>query len=55
MRKSFAKVMYQALGYRIEKLQKLLGHKWITSTISYISDIEEGLEQAVLDNGVGLV
>ncbi len=55
LRNSFARVMYAAVGFRLEKLQKLLGHKWVTSTVSYISDIEDGLDQVVLTHAVGAV
>jgi site-specific recombinase XerD len=53
MRKTFSSRIYPALDYRVEKLQQLLGHKWVTSTISYISDISDGLDEVVLDNPVG--
>ena len=53
MRKTFARVMYAALSFRIEKLQRLLGHKWISSTVAYIDGIDEGLEEAVLTHQVG--
>lgn len=37
LRKTYAAMMYQALGCKIEKLQIALGHKSISSTIAYLS------------------
>ncbi len=37
LRKTYASMMYQALGGKIEKLQVALGHKSISSTIAYLS------------------
>ena len=55
MRKTFARVMYAALNFRIEKLQRLLGHKWLNSTVSYIDDLDNGLDEAVLTHQVGQI
>lgn len=48
MRKSFANVMYERLNGRLEKLQELMGHVSVQSTISYLSFRAEDLKDAVL-------
>lgn len=53
MRKTFARVMFAAVNYRIEKLQKLLGHKWLNTTVQYIANIDEGLDDAVQQTCIG--
>ena len=48
LRKTYASLMYTALGGKLEKLQVALGHKSITSTIAYLSfnhaDIDKAIE-----------
>lgn len=53
MRKTFARVMYRAVGRNLERLRILLGHKWITTTQSYIAGIEAGAEEFVLSVSIG--
>ena len=53
MRKTFARVMFAAVDYRIEKLQRLLGHKWLNTTVQYIANIDEGLDATVLSTCIG--
>lgn len=47
LRKTFASEMYQALDGRIEKVQKALGHKSITSTVCYLSFNAEEVDRAI--------
>jgi site-specific recombinase XerD len=48
MRKSFANKVYEALDKDILKTQRAMGHKSITSTVSYLSFREEDVEEAIL-------
>ncbi len=48
LRKTFAKRMKANVGGDLQKLQKLMGHAQITSTMSYIEINEEELKDAVL-------
>lgn len=47
MRKTFAARVYSALGENPVKLQKALGHRWISSTVAYISFDEAEIDRAV--------
>jgi site-specific recombinase XerD len=47
LRKTYASLMYQALGGKLEKLQVALGHKSITSTIAYLSFNHADIDQAI--------
>ena len=47
LRKTFAAEMYKALDGRIEKVQKALGHKSITSTVCYLSFNAEEVDRAI--------
>lgn len=48
MRKTFAKAIYDATGGKIELVQIALGHKAITSTISYLSFNTGSIDTAIL-------
>lgn len=47
MRKTFAARVYVALGENPVKLQKALGHRWISSTLAYINVDEAEIDRAV--------
>ena len=48
MRKSLAKFVYDTCGGRIEKVAAALGHRSLTSTISYLSFNHSDLDNALL-------
>ena len=48
MRKTFANVVHQKLGRDIAKTKRALGHKNINSTDSYLSFLQEEIDQAIL-------
>lgn len=48
MRKSFANVVHERLGRDISKTKKALGHKNINSTDSYLSFLQEEIDEAIL-------
>ena len=48
MRKTFADRIYERLGRDLIKVQRALGHKAITSTVSYLSFREEEITEAIL-------
>jgi integrase len=48
MRKTFANVVHQKLGRDISKTKKALGHKNINSTDSYLSFLQEEIDEAIL-------
>lgn len=48
MRKTFAKLMYQRLGYDLRKMQAALGHKNINSTIQYLGVHLEDVHRAMV-------
>jgi site-specific recombinase XerD len=48
MRKTYAAFMHEALKGDLAKLQAALGHKAITSTISYISFAHEDIDEAII-------
>ncbi|MBN8549459.1 MAG: tyrosine-type recombinase/integrase [Deltaproteobacteria bacterium] len=48
LRKSFASRAWDLLDHDLVKLQKLLGHKQVTSTVSYISFRDDQLDEVVL-------
>jgi site-specific recombinase XerD len=47
MRKTFAKAIYDATGGKIELVQIALGHKAITSTVSYLSFNTSSIDSAI--------
>ena len=47
MRKTFAKAIYDATGGKIEMVQIALGHKAITSTVSYLSFNTSSIDHAI--------
>lgn len=47
MRKTFAKAIYDATGGKIEMVQIALGHKAITSTVSYLSFNTASIDNAI--------
>jgi len=47
MRKTFAKAIYDAVGGKIELVQIALGHKSITSTVSYLSFNTSSIDNAI--------
>ena len=49
MRKTFAAKIYERLNRDLLKTQRALGHRTITSTISYLSFAESDITKAVLD------
>ncbi len=48
MRKTFAKFAYDLLGGKLEKVQAMLGHKSITSTIAYLSVNHADIDDAFM-------
>lgn len=48
MRKTFAKRVHEKLGRDLVKTQKALGHKSVSSTVSYLSVDEEEIDEAIL-------
>ena len=48
MRKTFANVVHQKLGRDIANTKRALGHKNINSTDSYLSFLQEEIDQAIL-------
>jgi integrase len=48
MRKTFARRMRKAVGGDLLKLQKLMGHSDVESTVKYLDDDEDELRDAVL-------
>lgn len=48
MRKSFAKRVHELLGRDIVKTQQALGHRNIGSTVSYLSFLQEEIDDAIL-------
>lgn len=48
MRKTFANVVHEKLGRDISKTKKALGHKNINSTDSYLSFLQEEIDEAIL-------
>jgi integrase/recombinase XerD len=48
MRKTFAAECYRLLGGAIEKVARALGHKSITSTVSYLSFNESEIDDALM-------
>jgi site-specific recombinase XerD len=48
MRKTFAKFAYDLLGGKLEKVQAMLGHKSITSTIAYLSFNHADIDDAFM-------
>ena len=48
MRKTFANVVHERLGRDIAKTKKALGHKNINSTDSYLSFLQEEIDEAIL-------
>lgn len=48
MRKTFAKNVHAKLGKDLMKTQKALGHRSITSTVSYLSFAEDEIDDAIL-------
>ena len=48
MRKTFAKFIYDATGGKIELVQIALGHKAITSTVSYLSFNTGTIDTAIM-------
>lgn len=51
MRKSYAHRIHLALGEKIEKTQKAMGHRSITSTVSYLQVDQEEITKAILGAG----
>lgn len=51
LRKSFADRIYDLLGRDLVRLQKALGHKWVSSTAAYVSFKDEELTNAILSIG----
>lgn len=47
MRKTFAKAIYDATGGKIELVQQALGHRSISSTISYLSFNTDTIDNAI--------
>lgn len=50
MRKTFARRMRRAVGNDLQALQKLMGHKQITSTMAYSDVDEDKLREALLNS-----
>jgi integrase len=48
LRKTFAKLAYELLGGKLEKVQVALGHKSITSTIAYLSFNHDDIDSAIM-------
>jgi integrase len=48
LRKTFAKLAYELLGGKLEKVQVALGHKSITSTIAYLSFNHDDIDIAIM-------
>jgi hypothetical protein len=48
MRKTCADRIYERFGRYLIKVQRALGHKGITSTVSYLSFREEEITEAIL-------
>lgn len=48
LRKSFCEAVYKALNGDLVKTQKAMGHKSISSTVSYISFLETDIDDAIL-------
>jgi len=48
LRKTFAKLAYELLGGKLEKVQVALGHKSITSTIAYLSFNHDDIDRAIM-------
>lgn len=48
MRKTFANKVYDRLGKDLVKTQRALGHKSVSSTVSYLSFREEEIDEAIL-------
>jgi len=51
MRKSYCYRVHKALGSKIEKTQVAMGHKNISSTVSYLAVDREEVEKAILGLG----
>jgi len=51
LRKSYAHRVHKALGEKIEKTQIAMGHKSLSSTVSYIQVNREEVDQAILGMG----
>lgn len=47
-RKTFSDRMYERLGHDLVNLQRALGHKNISTTLSYLSYREENIDRAIL-------
>lgn len=47
LRKTFADRMYRALDGRIEKVQRAMGHRSITSTVAYLSFTDDEIDSAI--------
>ncbi len=47
-RKSFAQRIYEKLDHDLVKTQRALGHRCITSTVSYLSFVDEEIDRAIL-------
>ncbi len=48
MRKTFANNVHVLLGRDLVKTQRALGHKNVSSTVSYLSFLEEEIDEAIL-------
>ncbi|MDQ3308839.1 MAG: hypothetical protein M3497_01790 [Gemmatimonadota bacterium] len=48
MRKTFANKVHVLLGRDLVKTQRALGHKNVSSTVSYLSFLEEEIDEAIL-------
>lgn len=48
MRKTFANKVHGLLGRDLVKTQRALGHKNVSSTVSYLSFLEEEIDEAIL-------
>ncbi len=48
MRKTFANKVHVLLGRDLAKTQRALGHKNVSSTVSYLSFLEEEIDEAIL-------
>ena len=48
MRKTFAQKVHVLLGRDLVKTQRALGHRNVNSTVSYLSFLEEEIDEAIL-------
>jgi len=48
MRKTFADRVYYQLNHDLVKTRRAMGHKYINSTMAYLSFVEDEIDQAIL-------